>query len=160
MKQESVLSVLMYLLKNQMTQNCELLGSLPEIVDQLQEAGFEQTEILQAFDWLESLAFQSANVPSAPSQTSFRVFSEVELDLLGKNGVSFLLELQQQGILNNTTFELVITQVIELFYEQIDLSLIKWVTLMVLYNQSGGEKELAKMELLVLESSTETERMH
>ena len=42
---------------------------------------------------------------------------------------------------------------VELDAEDIDVSLVKWVTLMVLYNMPDEQEALKQMELLVLDDS-------
>ena len=69
--------------------------------------------------------------------------------LLGVGG--FLLFLEQVKVLDATTRELVIDRVMALGSEPIDLEQLKWVVLMVLFNQPGQEIMFSWMEDFVLD---------
>lgn len=153
MKEESVLNVLMYLFKNHMQNSCELDTMQITLLPQLEELGFQRKAIHRAFEWLENLAKEESETIQLPQKRSLRVFTEYECELLSMACRSFLVSLEQQGVLNAQTRELVINQVLELAAEDIDVSLIKWVTLMVLFNQPDEKHALACMELLVLEDT-------
>ena len=153
MKEESVLNVLMYLFKNHMQEDSELDLGQPKLLLQLEEIGFRRKVIDQAFSWLNNLSHGCRQHNTLPHQDSLRVYSDYECDLLDRECRSFLIALEQQGILNPQTRELVINQVLELEPEGIDISLIKWVTMVVLFNQPNEKKALACMELLVLDDT-------
>lgn len=151
-KEESVLNVLMYLFKNHMQENCELDTRQPKLLLQLEQQGFRRKAIDRAFRWINNLT-QGTREPIVLPQTSLRVFSDHECDLLDRECRSFLLMMEQQGILNPHTRELAINQAIELEPEGIDISLLKWVTLLVLFNQPEEKHALACMEMLVLDDT-------
>jgi len=149
MKEESVLSILMYLFHYHMGKSDSAVNlSDMAIVDELKSAGFHVHSIGKAFRWLNHLAELSDTLPRA-SAHSFRVFSKEESSLMDEECRRFILSLEQQGILTPVTREIVIHQTMELIHEGIDLSLIKWVTLMVLFNLPNCEEALAHMEFLV-----------
>ncbi len=154
MKDESVLNVLMYLFKNHMQENCTLDLGEKKLLVQLEELGFHRTVINQALSWLNNLSYSAREPMQLPKKNSFRVFSDYECDLLDIECRRFLITLEQQAILNPHTRELVINQALELSCEGIDVSLLKWVTLMVLFNQFSEKEALASMELLVLDDNT------
>jgi Smg protein len=122
---------------------------------ELQEAGFQGAEITKAFDWLEGLARQqSEGGGHAPvNAASVRVYTELELDKLDTESRGFLLFLEQMGVLNLSTRELVIDRVMALEADEIDLEQLKWVILMVLFNQPGSEAAFAWMEDLVFDEA-------
>ena len=60
---------------------------------------------------------------------------------------------EQSGVLDHATRELVIDRVMALESEEIDLDQLKWVVLMVLFNQPGSEAAFAWMEDLVFEEA-------
>lgn len=153
-KENSVLQVLMYLFQNHMRDSCDVGEVDNNLVDQLESAGFVLPAINQAIGWLANLTEEGGITQVAdPQPHSFRVFNSTEAELLGQDGIDYIISLERQGILTPSTREMVITQAIELETEGIDLSLIKWVTLMVLFNQPDQEEALSNMELLVLEGS-------
>lgn len=153
MKEESVLNVLMYLFQNHMKETCELDADANYIASALEEAGFATSLIDEAIHWLETLVKDDLKLIQAPNTHSTRVFTTEEKESIDTDCLNFILSLEQQGILTPATREIVINQALALESELVDLSLVKWVTLMVLFNQPHSEKALACMEFLVLENT-------
>lgn len=154
MKENSVLQVLMYLFQNHMRDDCDIGEVDNSLVGQLESAGFMPPVIDRAINWLANLTDNGdITYIAAPSHSSLRVYSSYEYELLGEDGIDYIISLEHQNILTPETREMVITQAIHLEAEGIDTSLIKWVTLMVLFNQPNQEEALSHMELLVLESA-------
>ena len=153
MKNESVLNVLMYLFHHHMEREHPINLNDMKIVDDLRSAGFHAHIIGKAFHWLHHLV-DFADQRVSPSEKSFRIFSEEECQLLPQECRHFILTLEHQKILTPHTREVVIHLACELMQEGVDLHLLKWVTLMVLFNMPDNEKALAHMEFLVLSSNT------
>lgn len=153
MKQD-VFDILLYLFENYMyDQESDLEQDRESLRTELVEAGFRQSEIGKAFDWLEGLAAMQ-DEPGAQrvvNQTSMRIYSDEELERLDTECRGFLLFLEQMGVLDYTTREMVIDRVMALDSDENDLDQLKWVVLMVLFNQPGQEAAVAWMEDLVLD---------
>ena len=75
-----------------------------------------------------------------------RVFVEAELDRLDVECRGFLMFLEQHGVLDADQRELVLDRVMALDQDEIDVDDLKWVVLMVLFNQPGAEAAFAWME--------------
>jgi Smg protein len=150
---EDVLDVLMYLFQNYMSDDDDSNSPDRESVEtELLEAGFPSAEINQAFDWLDGLAArQETPVIVINEERSFRVFTAQELVRLDVQERGFLLFLEQAGVLSSETRELVIDRVMALETDEIDLTQLKWIILMVLFNQPGQEDAYAWMEDLMFE---------
>jgi Smg protein len=147
---ENVLDVLMYLFENFMDEETHIDASQEALKTELVSAGFPEAEINKAFSWLEGLSkAQEHWSPAGPGVPSVRIFTPQELDRLDLECRGFLLFLEQVGVLDQATRELVIDRVMALGTEEIDLEQLKWVILMVLFNQPGQEAALAWMEDLV-----------
>ncbi|CAI8808040.1 DUF494 family protein [Methylocaldum szegediense] len=144
---ENVFDVLIYLFENYMDDDVELTPDPDMIRTELLEAGFPQTEINKAFDWLESLAEQNSIKPA--SSPAFRIFSTQEMAKLDTECRGLLLFLEQNGILTPTSRELVIDRVMAFKEETISLENLKWIVLMVLFSQPNEEVAFARMENLV-----------
>ena len=149
---ENVLDVLMYLFENYYA-----MGAAEEPLDhdlltsELQRAGFRNGEITKAFAWLESLV--PTEGARAPAGRSIRVYTSKECAHLDTQCRGFLMFLEQSGVLDPTSRELVIDRVMALDSEDMDLTQIKWVILMVLFNQPDKEGALAWIEDLVFEGT-------
>jgi len=153
MKEESVLNVLMYLFQNHMKESCELDRDAGSIIHALEEAGFPSPVINEAIHWLETLIKDDTQLIHAPRETSTRVFTPEEKEFIDPECLNFILSLETQGILTPETREIVINQAMTLGSELVDITLVKWVTLMVLFNQPHCENALACMEFLVLDNT-------
>lgn len=147
MMKETVLDVLMYLFDNYMDAD-DVDSDEESLHMELIDAGFSEEEIGKAFLWLEGLSDQQGTLP-VTSTNSLRIYTDDELERLDVECRGFLLFLEQVEVLNPATRELVIDRIMALETEDIDLDQLKWVILMVLFNQPGQEAALAWMEDLV-----------
>ena len=149
---ENILEVLMYLFENYMNDEIEFDTDEEALRTELEQAGFHKGEISKAFLWLEGLAgLQDGTEPLALNAASIRIYTAEEVEKLDLNSRGFLMFLEQSGVLDHNTREMVIDRVMALESEEIDLEQLKWVVLMVLFNQPGREAAYAWMEDLVFE---------
>lgn len=149
---ENILEVLMYLFENYMNDEIEFDTDEESLRTELEQAGFHKAEISKAFLWLEGLAgLQDGTEPLALNAASIRIYTAEEIEKLDLNSRGFLMFLEQSGVLDHNTREMVIDRVMALESEEIDLEQLKWVVLMVLFNQPGREAAYAWMEDLVFE---------
>jgi Smg protein len=157
---ESVFDVLMYLFENYMSDEAaaEMDQDREALKSELLRAGFHDREIGKALDWLEGLsALQHASLsPPVKQAASMRIYSAQELERLDLDSRGFLLFLEQMGVLDHTTREMVVDRAMALEGTEMDLDQLKWVILMVLFNQPGREAAFAWMEDLVLDDMTTT----
>lgn len=150
---EDMFEVLMYIFEKHMYSGCKL--HLPEnvLMADLEQAGFSSSIVDLALDWLEGLLIAQENTAIVTSTQSIRIYSPIEIYKLNTDIRGFLLFLEQRSILNTHTRELVIDRLMAIEEQEIDLPQVKWVTLLVLFNQPNEEAALACMENLVLENS-------
>jgi Smg protein len=152
---ENVLDVLMYLFENYMDDETDMDANQEALKAELVAAGFPEAEINKAFSWLEGLVQAQENRPEmGAASRSMRVFTPQESARLNVECRGFLLFLEQVGVVDQATRELVVDRVMALEAEEIDLEQLKWVILMVLFNQPGQEAALAWMEDLVFNEAT------
>ena len=151
---ENMLEVLMYLFENYMIEGSEFEPDHDVICAELAQAGFGDNEINKAFDWLEDLSVlceQREDSPTGGSENAFRYFSPEEETKFNQEAKGLLLSLQQAGILDAQSRELVIDRVMALEIEEIDLEHLKWVIMMILCNQPDADDLFAWAEELVLD---------
>jgi len=150
---ESVLDVLMYLFENYMNDEIEFDTDEETLRVELQEAGFRQVEITRAFEWLEGLVSlqDDPSIYSSRASGSMRVYTSEESEKLDTDARGFIMFLEQTGVLDHYTREMVIDRIMALGEDEIDLEQLKWVVLMVLFNQPGREAAFAWMEDLVFD---------
>jgi Smg protein len=149
---ESILDVLLYLFEHYITEDAapplgdrDSLSNGP-LFQELTQAGFSPTEIHKAFDWLDALAEQRPAAGATRADGPVRVYFGPELDKLDVECRGFLLFLEQHGILDADQRELVLDRAMALDHDELDLDDLKWVVLMVLFNQPWAEAAYAWME--------------
>ena len=148
---ENVLDVLMYLFDNYLDEETEIQPDRDTLSVELVEAGFDRHEVNKAFRWLEGLGADPTKGLSLHTDNSLRIFCNEECLRLDTECRGFLIYLEQIGILNQQERELVIDRIMALDSDEIDIDQVKWIILMVLFNQPGQEMNFARMEDLVFE---------
>ena len=143
---ESILDVLLYLFEHYFTEDADLVRDRDSLQTGLLEAGFSPAEISKAFDWLDALAQQRPGAGARAADGPVRVYFGPELDKLDVDCRGFLLFLEQHGVLDADQRELVLDRAMALDQDELDLDDLKWVVLMVLFNQPGMEAAYAWME--------------
>lgn len=151
---ENVLDLLMYLFQHYMDTETEEEPDRDTIQVELEEAGFSKNEIRHAFDWLDGLVDDNF-IESRPGKKSIRVFSEQEIEKLDIHCRGFLLYLEQTGIMSPIAREMVLDRIMALTDEEIDLERMKWVTLMVLFNQPDQDVSFDWIEDVVFDGVVE-----
>ncbi|MDH4275174.1 MAG: DUF494 family protein [Gammaproteobacteria bacterium] len=153
---ENVLEVLMYLFENYMDEeNSATHPDRDSLRTELVEAGFGDGEVDKALAWLDGLSElqrQSRGVQVVASR-AMRIFNQQELDRLDTECRGFLTFLDQIGVLDQPAREMVIDRLMALESDDIDLDHVKWVVLMVLFNQPGREAAYAWIEDLVFQET-------
>jgi Smg protein len=149
---ENVLDVLMYLFETYIDAEEEPEPDQNELRDELSRAGFGDSEIDRALDWLDGLTENHESFQYNP-QTAHgtRIFNEIETVRLDAGCRGFITYLEQIGILSPTQREILLDRLLALETPDIDVEQIKWVVLMVLFSQPGQELAYARMEDLVFD---------
>jgi Smg protein len=154
-----VIEVLMYLFEKHMNKDCYLAIDDEHIAEELSRQGFKSYAINKALDWLQGLAHLQEQVDEYGSLVpAIRVYSSWEMERLDRQCRGFIHFLEITGILTAFGRELVIDRLMALDIDRVDLAEVKWVTLMVLFNQPNKDAALACMERLVLQE--ELGRLH
>lgn len=150
---ENVFDVLMYLFENYyMDDDNPVSPDRDSVQQELTRAGFQSHEIDRAFLWMEGLASETPP-PEKQAERSVRLFSAHEMDRLDTECRGFILFLEQMGVLSPASRELAIDRAMALENEDFDIEQMKWVIMMVLFNQPGEEAAFAWVEDLVFDST-------
>ncbi|MCF2863814.1 hypothetical protein FIU82_00145 [Pseudoalteromonas sp. THAF3] len=152
--------ILMYLFENYIHSESEIFVEENVLTDELRKAGFNNSEIFKALDWLEQLAQlqysdERPYLHNAPTGAC-RIYTEYESMKLDTQCQGFLMFLEQIGVIDSTTREMVIDRAVALDQEQIALDDLKWVVLMVLLSVPGQEQAYAQMEDLIFDDPNPT----
>jgi len=160
MKQdESILDVLMYLFENYIENDDDdaiLDHSSVGIRQELSHVGFGDGEINKALNWLDDLGELTDNLIETPSKISphaMRLYSADEMAKLPVEAQGFLLFMEQLEVINPDVREKVIERCMALESEELNLDELKWVLLMVLFNDSEQTENAEKTnEMIWVES--------
>ncbi|RJE73509.1 hypothetical protein CWB96_09315 [Pseudoalteromonas citrea] len=151
--------ILMYLFENYIHSEADIFVEQNELTDELLRAGFNQDEIYKALDWLEQLADlqHSDEVPylNATADKAIRIYTEKECQMLDIQCRGFIMFVEQVGVIDSVTREMIIDRLFALEKAYIGLDDLKWVILMVLFNVPGKEHAYAQMEDLIFDEPTE-----
>ncbi len=153
---ENVLDVLMFLFENYFYDEPEETPDRDSLEENLHQAGFTNGEINKAFHWLDGLAEQRHQPDLFQNtQAPIRVYVDSELARLDTECRDFLMYLENIGIVDGQRRELVLDRLLALETDEITLDDMKWVVLMVLFNQPGQEANFAWMEDLMFDTEQE-----
>jgi Smg protein len=148
---DNVLDILIYLFENYLESDDLPQPSRDLLREELEHAGFAESGIERALEWLEGLSGGTTPVVGAAHTRSYRVFSSYEQARLAPEVRGYMVQLESIGILSSQQRELVIDRLLALEAEEIDIEQVKWVVLMVLFSQPGQEHAYQRMEDLVFE---------
>lgn len=146
-----MLEVLMYLFEHYiMNHTYPKVVTETDLTEELKQAGFYPDEISRALQWLDELEnLKLFEKDEKVKVKSLRLYNPDENLKLSSECRGFLLFLEQSGILDPISREMVIDRVLALD-EPVNIGKLKWVTLVVLFNRTGKEAELEWLEDKVL----------
>ena len=151
MKQD-VLDVLLYLFEYYADDGWDEGPARQWLESELSDAGFNNSDVSRAFDWLEQLSASAQTIiPNAPHGLATRVYCDEEQMRLDVECRGFILSLEQIGILNTQSRELVIDRIMALDSDYIDLEQVKWVTLLVLFSQPDEMDAYIQLEEIIFD---------
>lgn len=139
--------ILAYLFEN--CQQAEVADDRERVARKLSAAGFDDSDISEALHWLAGVlrAPQPGTAPLPDRRTSFRAFAPRETAKLDAECRGFLITLEQSGILNAATRELVLERSLAASGHSLSLDQLKLIVLMVLWNQHTPTSQLLAEDL-------------
>lgn len=147
---ENMVDVLIYLYENYMGSESRAPADQDALETELVEAGFSRNEIERALQWLDDLAEHVEVVHDQEHALgSIRIYNEVECGKLDVEARGLLLFLEQSGILDPASRELVIDRLLAIDHGLVTLEEVMWVSLLVLMSRPGHEEAFSRMEGMV-----------
>lgn len=139
--------VLAYLFEN--CQQAEIADDRERVARKLSAAGFDDSDISEALHWLAGVlrAPQATRAPLPDRRSSFRAFAPRETAKLDAECRGFLVALENSGILNAETRELVLERSLAAAGQSLSLDQVKLIVLMVLWNQQTPTSRLLAEDL-------------
>ena len=126
------------------------ISALPndEVIEQeLSAAGFDQGDILGAFDWFQQMqSMLTATEGTYSHKTSaLRAFTDAEFAKISTESLGFIMFLQQANVINDVERDLIIDRAMALKQIEIKIEETRWITMMALWNK-GREKDYLFVE--------------
>jgi Smg protein len=148
---ENVIDVLIYIYETYMDGDQPVPPDQIIMQEELLNVGFQEGEITKAFDWLDELAWRQGMLSETGvlDSSSMRIYAEQEMLRLDSDTRGMLLFLEQNGILDPISRELVIERAMALGSNELDIDDIQWIVLLVLVNQPGMEAAFTVMQDMV-----------
>ncbi len=117
------------------------------MAQELSAAGFDSADIVGAFDWfqkMQSILTQTEMLYTHP-YSSFRMFTQAELNKINTESLSFVLFMQQANVINGVERDLIIDRAMALPVAEISIEEMRWITMIALWNE-GREKDYLFVE--------------
>jgi Smg protein len=115
----------------------------------LSAVGFESDEIQDALKWLDGLASSAEGCIGQQRDTSLRLYSEAECELLGEESIGFISFLESAGVLPPTMREMVVDRATAIGNGPLGLDDLKIIVLMVFWSLGEEPDALILDELFV-----------
>ena len=128
--------------------------SIPEpdkLFDDLEKAGFKTDVILNTFKWLQELANKEETnaLPKSNSNLAIRVYTYEECLHLSTECRGYLVYLEQIGILDPVSREVIIERAMNVDSNDLDLEHLKWIVASVLTNLPSLEMPTDWLEHII-----------
>ena len=150
---EDMVDVLIYLYENYMDGELAPPADQGALKEELAQAGFSAAEVEKALAWLDELADTVGNATDTPvTRPSIRIYTERECRTLDAEARGLLLFLEQNGILDPMSRELVVDRAMALDTSLLTVEELKWIVLLVLMNRPGREAAFTQMEDMLYNS--------
>ncbi len=139
--------ILVYVFEN--CQQADLAYDRERVAKKLSAAGFEDSDISEALHWLAGVTrTPQGGLEKLPvSRHAFRAFAPRETAKLDAQCRGFLITLEQSGILDVQTREVVIERAMAAAGDTLSIEQLKLVVLMVLWNQQTPTSRLVAEDL-------------
>ena len=144
-----MLQALLYVFENCIRSHEGMPVNFNNVEHDLSGAGFPLEQIEHVRIWLEDYAHELHTSTYHGQQCGARVFSEKEYRVLGTQAINTLISLEQNGILNARTREIVVSRLLALKEATILAYHVRCVVLFVLFSYPEGEEALSKMDYFV-----------
>lgn len=147
--------IIMYLFESyiQVDQSMEL--DTQEVTDELMQEGFQKSEINKALAWLENLASMHNQDPqsrtTAEKVTSHRIYNKIEQRQISLESRNYIRYLEEAKILTTHTREMVIDCIMSLDSGELILEDVKWLILMVLFNDPVSDDAFLQFESMLMD---------
>ena len=109
---------------------------------ELSQAGFNHQDILHAVDWVKDLRRSVQQPQYQQDPAALRIFCEMERSRINDESLNFLCLLQKSELITAYERDLIIDRAMVLPKETLNMEDIRWITMMVLWDESRKQDYL------------------
>lgn len=109
---------------------------------ELSQAGFNHQDILHAVDWVKDLRRSVQGPQYQHDPAAIRVFCDLERSKINSESLNFLNLLQHSEIITAYERDLIIDRAVVLPQETLTMADIRWITMMVLWDETRKQDYL------------------
>ena len=144
---EDFLDILLYLFEYYSEDPVRESDTLFVIRDHLIDAGFQDAAIDHAMDWVEIFKNPKEGMMlHSPSNSSVRILSDDEKNLLDVECQNYISRLEKFGLLTPEKRELLIDKLTSIGFEPMDLEVVKALSILMLFQEPSVEVRLHAYE--------------
>ena len=144
---EDFLDILLYLFEYYSEDPVRESDTLFVIRDHLIDAGFQDVAIDHAMDWVEIFKnSKDDTMLHTPSNSSIRILSDDEKNLLDVECQNYISRLEKFGLLTPEKRELLIDKLTSIGFEPMDLEVVKALSILMLFQEPSVEVKLHAYE--------------
>ena len=144
---EDFLDILLYLFEYYSEDPVRESDTSFVIRDHLIDAGFQDAAIDHAMDWVEIFKNpKEAMMLHTPSNSSVRILSDDEKNLLDVECQNYISRLEKFGLLTPEKRELLIDKLTSIGFEPMDLEVVKALSILMLFQEPSVEVRLHAYE--------------
>lgn len=140
---EDMLGVLIYLFERHIKPDFSLQFQSDVVTSELENRGFSLEAIYGALDWLDNLNPHQHKMEFDSLKTqALRIFNTDECGRIDVESRNYIMQTERIGLLTPTDREMVISQIMELDNNHVDLNQTKLVMLMVLFENPDQNRAI------------------
>lgn len=109
---------------------------------ELSQAGFNHQDILHAVDWVKDLRRSVAQPQYLQDAQAIRIFCDAERNKINDESLNFLSLLHRSDIITAYERDLIIDRAMVLAQPQLTMEDIRWITMMVLWDETRKQDYL------------------
>ena len=144
---EDFLDILLYLFEYYSEDPVRESDASFVIRDHLIDAGFQDVAIDHAMDWVEIFKNSKEGIMlHTPSNSSVRILSDDEKNLLDVECQNYISRLEKFGLLTPEKRELLIDKLTSIGFEPMDLEVVKALSILMLFQEPSVEVRLHAYE--------------
>ncbi|AGH80076.1 hypothetical protein PCNPT3_00670 [Psychromonas sp. CNPT3] len=147
--------VIIYLFESYMQLDQSVDVDAEEITEELLGEGFSDDEISKALAWLDNLTTLHEKKVKYPTlqarDSSYRIYNDMEKMHVNCEAQGYISYLEQAKIINTHSREIVIESIISLEMPDLSLQNLKWLILMVLFNDPESSDAFLQLESMLLD---------